>query len=330
MPPGNPFAYDLGRGLGELPGRIIDNSERAAQERERLAQQDRAALRSAFFGGATGVRDFVSGIGEGLTTVPSEMPNPTRDPRGAMTWMGQQPSPMDPTKRLMQEALKPRPAAPGTLEWFKEQQGTANTPDPNDGMEALMRSAGLRLPPTPTPALPTPSPAARVPLATPQMRVQRDASGRIIGASNQPGAQGEVFDGSNSAVSFPGGQDDAAYQNYRRNLLGDVAFEGERASIARDRMLADDPFAEQNSALMRQMALEDYRTRNAVTRDSAKQQNTMAALDSIAADAQEALREIQQQPWSPEQKAIESEKVQRWLEERQAALGIRQRLDSGV
>lgn len=152
------------------------------------------------------------------------------------------------------------------------------------------------------------------------------------------GTQGDVMNQPDSPDVGESGRG-----TFNQSSLEDVAYlppsvyeEAEkRAGLARNMHLAADPFAEENARYSRSVDLEREKAQFGTQRDVAKQQHTLQALDDIEGQARQMIQEIQSETVdpnysTPEQKAAAIEKIQQWLESRQAALGIRQRLDGGI
>ncbi len=230
---------------------------------------------------------------------------PLSDPHGTLMALdAPQPKPRDPRHDQIMAVADAQPAPtqhrPGSIEAVGAQTEAARSA-PRDVMSELM--AGVASPDMrrPDPVRDFQNQASQaMPSAQPRsnpMRVQRDATGRIIGASNQADAQGEVFDGGDSAVSNPGGQGDEAYENYHRNSGRLDEHLGEQANEALLRKLAQDPFARENAQTDRAVQMAELQNQYGMDRDAAKQAGRYSEVDSaIDAETRQDLKEIDSVP----------------------------------
>ncbi len=134
-------------------------------------------------------------------------------------------------------------------------------------------------------------------------------------------------------VSTPGGNDDAAYANFRRNLVGDDEFFKERADISRNAMLAQNPFAPEEAAIDRAIRMQDAQTRNTYDRERLRQQAEQDFRSDVLTRQSEveqyAESERQRMRSSPQYmnadmnaKARMEQQIDNWLATERAKLGV--------
>lgn len=124
--------------------------------------------------------------------------------------------------------------------------------------------------------------------------------------------------------------EDKNYRNYLANAGRLDEAMAERASIARNEMLAKSPFAEEEAAIDRAIRMQDAQARAAGMKQQATTQAKVDALQQLDAHEMMLRSRIDQESSTPQERAEAMAALEIWRQRQEVALGLRDRMDGAL